>query len=80
MKDRCCRGMSCHCKVIHTCLLSVRVLDIEALMSASCSIISMPAWSFRRGILGFVEATETRCVVSRTIQGLEVSIMILASR
>jgi hypothetical protein len=54
-------------------------MDIEAIGSTSCNVISMPIWSFGRGVLGFFEASAgIRGVVSLVVQGeFEVSMAAL---
>jgi hypothetical protein len=53
-------------------------IDIEAIGSTSCNVISMPIWSFGRGVLGFFEALAgTRGVVSFVGRGeFEASILL----
>jgi hypothetical protein len=50
-------------------------MDIEAIGSTSCNVISMPIWSFGRGVLGFFEGT--RGVVSLVIREFEESMAAL---
>jgi hypothetical protein len=41
-------------------------IDMEAMGSTSCNTMSMPIWSFGRGVLGFFEAAGgTKDVVSQ---------------
>ena len=55
-------------------------IDNEAIGSVMYTIISMPIWSFGRGVLGFLEAPAgIRGVVSFAIRG-ESEVSILASQ
>jgi len=52
-------------------------IDIEAIGSVTCSIISMPIWNFGRGVLAFFERpTGIRGVVSLAIRGESVVIIL----
>jgi hypothetical protein len=53
-------------------------MDIAAIGSTSCNVISMPICSFGRGVLGFFEAPAgTRGVVSLVIREFEESMAAL---